>query len=423
MKFFSKTKIEQIKTESKKQKKYTLLLVDDEAANLRFLSGLLEKEYNILTATDGQEALDLIMKDPDPQRIDLIITDQRMPKMTGVEFLTEIMPTIPNTVRMILTGFTDVEAVIEAINQSKVYKFLTKPIDGNDLTITIQRALEAYDLEHTNNILVKELKDLNTSLEMKVEQRTSQLKEANEALKSMTEMIVHDLKNPLSNVLMFSKHIISKELSTERNKEIANLIKTSGEKMFNMIDSLLDIAKIEQGITDLDITTLNPDVTLNQVINEFKGIADSKKISIEFNNSNEKIAVLADPMRLQQVLENLISNAIKFSQPEKSIIISLTKEKNDIIFMIKDQGPGLTEEDKGKLFQKFSRLSAAPTGGEHSSRVGLSIAKNLIDAMNGNIWCVSQYGQGASFYFSLPIGSVNLSLPEKKEQGIKLDGK
>src|SRR5687767_8117863 len=123
MKYFNREKLQQANKAVVKEKKYTLLLVDDEEANLRFMEGLFEEYYHILTATDGQEALELVMKDPNPQRIDLIITDQRMPRMTGVEFLKETINTIPHTLRMILTGFSDIADIIGAINDGKVYKY------------------------------------------------------------------------------------------------------------------------------------------------------------------------------------------------------------------------------------------------------------------------------------------------------------
>lgn len=204
MKFFSKDKIAKLDLEVVKEKKHTLLLVDDEAANLRFLQGLLEKEYNIITASDGQEALELVINDPNPKRIDLILTDQRMPRMTGVEFLKESISTIPDTVRMILTGFTDIEAIIDAINQSKVYKYLTKPLEPEDLKITVKRALEAYELEKRNIKLVKELQELNESLEQKVEERTKELQVAYEKLEIMS---LTDPLTSLNNRRYFQKLI------------------------------------------------------------------------------------------------------------------------------------------------------------------------------------------------------------------------
>src|SRR5687767_1571544 len=131
--FFIQSKIEESLIDKKiPDKKHTLLLVDDEDANLCLLENLLEEDYNLLKANDGNKALELLQKDPNPQRISLIITDQKMPKMSGVEFLKETINILPNSIRMILTGFSDIDAIINAINEGKVYKYLTKPIEPKD---------------------------------------------------------------------------------------------------------------------------------------------------------------------------------------------------------------------------------------------------------------------------------------------------
>lgn len=203
MGFFSKTKINQSIENKKEDKEYTLLIVDDEAANLRSLKQILESEYNILTATDGQEALELIERHPYPEEIQLIISDQRMPNKTGVEFLKETIETIPETVRIILTGFTDIDAIISAINEGQVYKFLAKPIEPKDLKVTIQRALEAFELKRKNEGLIKELLDLNASLEEKVKVRTQKLEDAYQELEKLS--ITDELTN-----LHNRRHIMKK---------------------------------------------------------------------------------------------------------------------------------------------------------------------------------------------------------------------
>ncbi len=143
----TKEAIKKANAARKADKEHTILLVDDEEANLRTLVDLLEDDYHLLVANSGYEALDLIKNDPNPERIHLIISDQRMPRMTGVEFLKQTIPIIPKTIRMILTGFIDLDATLSAINEGKIYKFFTKPLEPQDMLITIKRALDVYNLE------------------------------------------------------------------------------------------------------------------------------------------------------------------------------------------------------------------------------------------------------------------------------------
>ncbi len=183
-----KSAAEKVHKEESTIKKHTLLLVDDEKSNLSSLCRILSPWYAILTAQDGHEALELIQNEKEPEHIHLIISDQRMPRMTGVEFFEKTIPIIPETIRMILTGFTDIDVIISSINEGQIYKFLTKPIEAHDLLITVRRALEAYELEQENLLLLEELKALNASLEKKIKERTLQLEQANQKLERLSQI-------------------------------------------------------------------------------------------------------------------------------------------------------------------------------------------------------------------------------------------
>jgi diguanylate cyclase (GGDEF)-like protein len=152
-----KSALNKSKEPSKFKKRHTVMVVDDEPENLRALISTLEDDYKLITATDGLEALELVKAMDDPSIIHLIISDQRMPRMTGVEFLEETISIIPKTIRMILTGFSDVDAIISSINQGQVYKFMTKPIDTKDLSITVGLALERFELEENIQKLEQQL--------------------------------------------------------------------------------------------------------------------------------------------------------------------------------------------------------------------------------------------------------------------------
>ncbi len=190
-----KTAIESLKKVKTVRKDYTVLIVDDEVENLRAMVSTLEEDYEIMTAENGQEALEQVKHLYPATKIDVIISDQRMPKMTGVEFLEKSIPLIPKTKRIILTGYTDIEATIDAINKGQVYKFITKPIDPADLKITVKRAIEVQKLEIKNTELIGELKFLNTLLEQKVKERTSELKDAFLTIKAQQDQINEELED------------------------------------------------------------------------------------------------------------------------------------------------------------------------------------------------------------------------------------
>lgn len=146
------------KENTRAEKAHTVLLVDDEKMNLDSISMILEKEYNLLIASDGMEALDIISRMPQDREIHLIIADQRMPRLTGVGLFSQTKELIPDAVRILLTGFSDADAMINSINEGQIYKFLMKPIDPNDLRVTVRRCLEWRQLRLDNMQLVISLK-------------------------------------------------------------------------------------------------------------------------------------------------------------------------------------------------------------------------------------------------------------------------
>ena len=137
--------------------KRTILVVDDEVETVRALSEMLQQDYHILTAFDGKEALDLVKNHSEPTSIHMIISDQRMPKMNGVSFLKKTLSIIPKSIRIILTGHTDIEDIIDSINEGQIYKFLIKPIEPQDFLLTVKRGMELFALEYKNDILVQNL--------------------------------------------------------------------------------------------------------------------------------------------------------------------------------------------------------------------------------------------------------------------------
>lgn len=209
--------VEQYQFEQVKQKNYTILLVDDEAANLRSLTRILEDDFHVITAINGARALDIVNSLSPPRQIHLIISDQRMPMMTGVELFEQIIVLMPDSIRMILTGFADINAIIDAINRGAVYKFLTKPIEPRDLRITVQRALEAFELTQKNVALMKELMELNASLEHKITERTRELADKQQDL----ERLNAELEQQIAIVERLS---ITDELTQLYNRRYFNTI-------------------------------------------------------------------------------------------------------------------------------------------------------------------------------------------------------
>lgn len=169
--------------------RHTILVVDDEESILKLLEYTFKPEYRVLTAANGAEGLKILQKE-EPA---LIIADQRMPEMSGSEFLEKSISIYPDAIRMVLTGYTDIESAIAAINSGHVYRYLTKPWEDDELLLNVKRALESYDLQQANRRLLKELQEANEHLEEKVRVRTAEIQEANTKLRVAQKKVDEDL--------------------------------------------------------------------------------------------------------------------------------------------------------------------------------------------------------------------------------------
>jgi response regulator RpfG family c-di-GMP phosphodiesterase len=145
-------------------KKYNILYVDDEESNLRIFKTAFKRDYNVFLAISGEEAIKILYQEP----IQLIVTDQKMPEMTGTEFLEKTLPDFPNIMRIILTGFSDIEAIVRAVNKANIYKYVTKPWNREEFKLIIDEALGVYQYRENKDIRIAELEKENAELKEKI---------------------------------------------------------------------------------------------------------------------------------------------------------------------------------------------------------------------------------------------------------------
>ena len=210
----------------------------------------------------------------------------------------------------------------------------------------------------------------------------------------------HDLKNPLTAILGSAEMLTYTE-GTGQVQKFAEIILAASERMRDLIANLLDVNAIEEGRFTSNLEPCDLNRLVEQSLENNRPTAVKKVISFRLGAS-EGVWAKTDPKATLQILDNLISNALKFSPPNTNIHVFTLPEKDHVLVTIRDEGPGISEADQKKLFQKYSRLSARPTGGESSTGLGLAIVKKLAEAMAGTIQCHSQFGSGATFTLRLP---------------------
>lgn len=243
----------------------------------------------------------------------------------------------------------------------------------------------------------------NLRLEELVEARTRDLAEANRFKTRLMEIAAHDLRNPLQSIFGFAK-LIGEADDLHDSKHFAEHIEKSSKQMVNLVEDLLE--RKAEGDWQLSLQPHDVGAIVLEAVEKWTGAAFAKAQSLSFTplSADEKLMVSFDERRIRQVLDNLIGNAIKYTQKGGSIHVSISKSHAQCFVRIEDNGQGLSEEDKERLFQNGARLSATPTDGEESHGIGLSIAKELMLRHGGKIWAESDgKGKGAAFIISLPL--------------------
>ena len=359
-----------------------ILLVDDTPTNLNILEEILEEAYLISVAQSGTQALSVTEKSIP----DLILLDVNMPGIDGFETCRKLksQESTRHIPVIFITARVEPEDLIQGFNEGGV-DYITKPFNHSEVRARVKTHLKIQQL-------IRQLETQN-----------DQLKDLNELKNSFLGMASHDMRNYLSAIRGYSQILQEdgKELPEETKEQFLDFIYKSSENMLKMVNDLLDVSVIESGKLQLDLQSESFKDLINHhiMINQF--FADKKNISIQ-SDLHEIPNCLIDANKLGQVIDNLISNAIKFSESGTTILISLKAEEEKLVFSVKDQGPGISDEDQAKLFQHFQKLSARPTAGESSSGLGLAISKKMIQAHEGQLSVSSQLGSGTTFWFEIP---------------------
>jgi signal transduction histidine kinase len=279
-----------------------------------------------------------------------------------------------------------------------------------DIGVLRRRAEELADLHEEVRLTHLDLEQQNHEVRLshvEVQMHNSQLQAISEDRLMLLGILSHDLKNPLTAIQGLAEAMTSTELSAEEYQEYAAVILDSSYRMNNLVRGFLDLSRIESGSIRLESIRFDIADTVLALVEQYQHIAAQKRIGICIERAEETdYSVIADESSSQQVIENILSNAIKYSPLGKNIFVRIALRDTVVRVEVQDEGPGISSEDMQKLFGKFARLSARPTGGEHSTGLGLSIVKRMVEAMNGRVWCESELGKGATFIVELPVATT-----------------
>lgn len=275
------------------------------------------------------------------------------------------------------------------------------------------------ELMTSNKQLIELNKEIRAQQEVlkeqsfEIENNNKRLSEQNKTLEELIAeknvflgIVSHDLKNPLHSIKLAAQLLYNeKSLSKDEISEFSNDILISSAKMFELIKNLLDANAVEQGKVQVSWGTFDAAAITNSVVESYRHKAEQKNIRIELIDSNVPVYLYGDSGLYIQILDNLVSNAVKYSPFNTLVKVELAYDSFSGIGKIKviDEGPGLSKEDQSKLFGKYAKLTPQPTGGEHSTGLGLSIVKKLAEMMHGRVLCESELGEGSTFILEMPL--------------------
>lgn len=280
------------------------------------------------------------------------------------------------------------------------------------LLIVIILQVRAYlHLKQKNKLILVQSREIKRQIQEQ-ENRNKQVGELVHEKQQLIGLVSHDLKGPFNRIFALIQllEITSENLTDEQREYMGKMHQIVADGL-GMIRNLLDNRRLEDQGIDLSPERLNLATVLGSLVKNYRTLSEKKKIRIHFNTPAEAL-VLADKLYLYRIFENLISNALKFSPQNRNIYVTIETKDEKIEVRVKDEGPGISKEDQKRLYQKFQRLSARPTGGESSTGLGLSIVKALVEKMGSELRCESEEGQSTSFIVTLDRSDERV---EKKE--------
>jgi len=380
-----------------------LLVVDDEESLRITTAAILEQEgYIVDIAASGDEAIELLSK----ADYDLVLTDLHMEGGDGLSVLNSIPRHSPLTISVVLTGFASVESAIAAL-QEGAYDYLVKPCDIETMKHTIRRGVEHRRLMLAEQKARTDLQQLNLDLEQRIEERTAELTrlnaelaEANRAKDVFLATLSHELRTPLTPVVGWIKLLRSGTLDEKSVFQAFDAIERNAWLQSRLIDDLLDTSRIATGKLHFDPKPIDLNASVRAAVDTVRTSAAARNIELSSSLWPSSLIVMGEPVRLQQIAWNLVSNAIKFTDPGGTV--NVTTELDGALAQLKvvDTGIGISPEFLPHVFDRFRQADGSTSRRHGGLGLGLAIADALATMHGGRMEAKSDGdGQGSTFSF------------------------
>ncbi len=360
-----------------------VLIVDDEASNIAILDRLFRDTYRTVSTNGGQAALDLMAH----ETFDLVLLDIMMPSVSGLD-VVKAMRKEPRTAELpviLISARMDENDIVEGLTIG-ANDYITKPFRLAELRARVRTQLTLKRLQDERRETI------------------SELREAHDLKDRFLRIASHDLKGPLSNIRLV--HYLMRQ-QIEPESKLAELVATADSNLTTMqsvINEFLDLTALQSGKIDLRMDNVAVEPVMNDLLMQYRLNALKKDITVDSNITG---MVYADKARLSQALGNLVSNALKYSPRNSTINVWTEFNEDRVRICVGDQGPGVPDFERDRLFTQFGKLTARPTDGESSTGLGLWIAKHLTEIQGGEIGVDTLESGGSVFWIEMPAAPVH----------------
>jgi len=376
-----------------------ILVVDDEKEIRGFLSKALSRMggFQVELAESGKEALQKIEK----EAFDLVLTDLKMPKMDGLQLISEIAKSKPETLTIMMTGHGTIDSALEAMKRG-ASDYLMKPLNLDELIVRIRKVLEEKQR-------FVRLRDFAHQLE----KANQELRRIDGMKSEFVSVASHELRTPLAAIKNAVQLVLKGTAGkiNENQAKFLSMAERNINRLTNILNDLLNLSRIESGRIELKFENVGLKGIIELTASSLRPHADGKSLKIDVEITEQLPTVYGDPEKIEQILTNLIGNSIKFTPDGGRILITakpLSHEEkgsygDGVAVSVQDTGVGIPSEHLDTIFEKFHQVESSLKRSVSGTGLGLAITRGLVEAHQGKIWVESEVGKGSTFTFTLPV--------------------
>jgi signal transduction histidine kinase len=373
---------------------HAILVVDDEPDVVRSVKDLLRLDYKVYTATSADEGMKILQENT----IDVIMTDQRMPDMTGVEFLKQARDPHPDATRLLFTGYADISAVIAAINQGNVYRYIAKPWDPDELQTIIREACERHDLIVQRKQLIDDL-----------EQANKELRDANALKSAFIQVASHELRTPLSIAMGYSELAVRDKGVSGQLRDYLERVQRSLSRLSHLVTQITTMLEAGQFEQRLNFREMEMGDLIREAVEDVRPFVEMRNQELVADVPEMLARVSVDPDKLRDALNHLLLNAIKFTPDGGTITVAARHDDSQTTIKVTDTGCGIHPEHLPRVGDAFftgydvtKHSSGFFEHGRQGIGLGLSVVKSFVKMHGGTLHIASELKSGTTVTITLP---------------------